>query len=323
MSRLPEETAPELLSSVRGGEDAGVYLIQEGLAIVQSVDFFPPIVDDPYTFGQIAGANALSDIYAMGGRPLTALNIVAYPCGMEVEVLEQILLGGQGKVHEAGATLVGGHTIEDDELKYGLAVTGIVNPSLMTTIAGARPGDALVLTKPLGTGTLATALKAGIITEADMSEAIESMCTLNEKSAGLLSRYDVSACTDVTGFGFLGHLQEMLAADRLSAEIWVRDVPLFERTLEMASLGMLPEGQSRNRKYFTSVVRLTGEEDELAVEILYDPQTSGGLLAAVSKSDVDALTEELRDGPSPRAAVVGTVFEGREPGMVIKHGRRS
>ncbi len=321
LSALPEESAPELLSSLRTGEDAGVYQISEGLAIVQTVDFFPPIVDDPYTFGQIAAANALSDVYAMGGRPITALNIVAFPCGMDLEVLEKILLGGYDKMHEADAVIVGGHTIDDDELKYGLAITGLVDPAKMTTITGAHPGDLLLLTKPIGTGILATALKAGLLTEEEMEEAVASMCTLNREAAEVLGRYRVNACTDVTGFGLVGHLYEMATAGGISAELWAGDVPLFERTLEMVSMGMVPEGKKRNFEYAKEVELLTQEDDDLILECLYDPQTSGGLLASVEPSDADSALEELRQGPCPRAAAVGTVLEGPGGAIRIMHGR--
>ncbi len=321
LSAIPEESAPELLSSLRTGEDAGVYQISKGLAIVQTVDFFPPIVDDPYTFGQITAANALSDVYAMGGRPITALNIVAFPCGIDLQVLEKILLGGHDKIHEAGAVIVGGHTIDDDELKYGLAVTGLVDPAKMTTITGARPGDVLVLTKPIGTGILATALKAGLLTEEEMGEAVASMRALNREAADTLNRYRVNACTDVTGFGLVGHLYEMANAGGISAELWAGDVPLFERTLEMASMGMVPEGKKRNFEYAKNVDLRTKKEDALILECLYDPQTSGGLLASVESSDADSALEELRVGPCPRAAVVGTVSEGPGGAIIIIHGR--
>ncbi len=321
LKKLPEETAPELLSSVRSGEDAGVYLLREGLALVQTVDFFPPMVDDPYTFGQITAANALSDIYAMGGRPLTALNIVAYPRALDLDVLEEILLGGHDKIHEAGAVVAGGHTIEDEELKYGMCVTGVVDPAKITTISGAKAGDTLVLTKPVGTGILATALKAGLVAEEDIGDAIASMVALNAAAADVLSRHRVSACTDVTGFGLAGHLFEMISAGGVSAELWASEVPLFRRSLEMLSMGMSTEGQSRNKSYVTTVEVLTGGEDELLLDCLFDPQTSGGLLAAVDSSDAASALAELQSGPCPAAAAVGTVLAGPEPRLVIRHGR--
>ena len=321
LSGLPEETAPELLSSIRSGEDAGVYLVSDGLAMVQTVDFFPPMVDDPYTFGQIAAANALSDVYAMRGRPVTALNIAAFPCEMDLEVLQQILLGGHDKVHEAGAVIVGGHTIDDDELKYGLAVTGLVDPARMTTIGGARPGELLVLTKPVGTGILATALKAGLLTEEDMSEAVESMRALNRDASEVFGRHNVTACTDVTGFGLMGHLYEMVAASGVSAEVWAREVPLFERALEMVSMGMVPRGKTRNFDYTRSVALPAASGDDRVIDCLYDPQTSGGLLASIERDSAEAVLEELRAGPCPRAAVVGAVAQAAEAPITVKWER--
>lgn len=315
ISRLPEDTSPELLSSIHNGEDAGVFLLQEGLALVQTVDFFPPIVDDPYTFGQIAAANAMSDIYAMGAKPLTALNIVAFPCAIGTDVLENILLGGHSKVREAGAFMVGGHTIEDEEPKYGLAVTGVVNPSEMKTISGARRGDFLVLTKAIGTGVLTTALKGGLVTGEQISEAVQSMCLLNREAAEVFARHAVSACTDVTGFGLIGHLYEMARASSAGAEVWAAEVPLFQKTLEMASMGMIPEGESRNREYVRDSEAVADGIDEILIGCLYDPQTSGGLLAAVPPDALDPVLKELKSGPCPRASAVGVVT-GEAPGTI-------
>lgn len=319
---LPYDDVPELLTSVRDGEDAGVYLLSERLAIVQTVDFFPPIVDDPATFGRIAAANALSDIYAMGGRPLTAMNLVAWPCGLDLGVLEEILRGGREKVREAGAVIVGGHSIEDDEIKYGMSVTGVVDPERMTAISGARPGDMLVLTKPLGTGILATALKAGLVGEADMNEAIDSMCALNGPAADALSRVGVSACTDVTGFGLVGHLYSMVRAGAVATDIWASEVPLFERTIDMAALGMVPELRFKESEGFGSVEVAAPRTDPLVVDTLFDPQTSGGLLAAVAPGDAEALIGELRAGPCPRAAVIGKITDGLEVRVRILDRRR-
>jgi selenide,water dikinase len=318
---LPAEDVPELLTSVRDGEDAGAYLLSERLAIVQTVDFFPPIVDDPRTFGRIAAANAMSDLYAMGASPLTAMNLVAWPCGLDLGLLEEILLGGAEKAREAGAVIVGGHTIEDDEPKYGMAVTGTVDPERMTTIKGARPGDLLVLTKPLGTGILATALKAGLVDEAGIAEAIDSMCALSGPAAEALSRVGVSACTDVTGFGLVGHLYGMARAGGVAAEIWASEVPLFERTLEMAASGMVPELRFKESEGFGDVEVAAGRTDPLMVDCLFDPQTSGGLLSAVDPRDARGLVEELRSGPCPRAAVIGRITEGLAIKIRIMDGR--
>lgn len=319
LARLPEDDSPRLLSSIHTGEDAGVFLLEEGLALVQTVDFFPPIVDDPHSFGQIAAANATSDIYAMNAKPLTALNILAVPCGLPADVVEQILLGGYEKMREAGAVVVGGHTIEDEELKYGLAVTGVVDPADRWTIDGAKPGDALLLTKPLGTGILATALKGGFLPEEEMAEAAESMRTLNAMAARTLSGHRVSACTDVTGFGLLGHLRAMVHASGTSAEVWAGEVPLLERVLEMAAMGMIPGDHFSNERSPVSVD--TAGVDPLLAECLKDPQTSGGLLAAIPSGEAGEVLDELRSGPCPRAALIGRFVEEPVLGISVKPGK--
>lgn len=292
-----------------------MFMLDKDLALVQTVDFFTPIVDDPYLFGQIAAANALSDLYAMGARPLTAMNIVAFPCSLGFEVLEKILLGGYQKIHEAGAVILGGHTIEDEEPKYGLAVTGLVKPSEMTTIAGATPGDYLVLTKPVGTGILATSLKGEFITEDEMGDAIESMCALNREAARVFSEHGINACTDITGFALVGHLYEMIRASGAAAEIWAAEVPLLEHALRMANMGMVPQGQKRIEDYVPKAQVQAGDIDAAVMDCLYDPQTSGGLLASVPAVIVDDLVRDLRGGPCPRAAVIGTITED-EPGKL-------
>lgn len=311
LSQLPWDTVPELISKVESGEDAGVYLLDKDTALVQTLDFFPPIVNDPYTFGQVAAANALSDIYAMGARPITALNLVAFPCSLGLDVLTEILSGGHDKVHESGAVMVGGHTIEDKEPKYGLSVTGLVNPKDMTTIDGARPGDVLVLTKPVGTGILATALKAKFIGDGDMADAIESMRTLNSEAALLFSSYGVTTCTDVTGFGLGGHLFEMVRAGGVAAELWAVEVPLFDGTLEMGRMGMMPAGLYRNREYVGDAVRVDGSCDSTLFDCMFDPQTSGGLLGLVGEKSAGALLDALRGGPCPEASAVGRIVEGK------------
>lgn len=317
ISELPPEQAPELLSSIHHGEDAGIYLIGDDLALVQTVDFFPPIVDDPYLFGQIAAANAMSDVYAMGGRPITAMNLVAFPCSLGLDVLKRILLGGTDKTHEAGAAVVGGHTIEDNEPKYGLSVTGLVKPSEMTTVAGARPGDVLVLTKPIGTGILATALKGEFIREKEMEVAIESMRTLNRDAADIFGRYDISSCTDVSGFGLLGHLFDMYRSGDGGFEVRAGDVPLFDRTKEMAAMGMMPAGLYRNRDFVGEAAsRAEGVHPDL-FDLLFDPQTSGGLLAAAHPGEAERLLEELRAGPCPHAGSIGKVTDERGPGIRV------
>jgi selenide,water dikinase len=297
-------------------------MLDDDLALVQTVDFFTPIVDDPYLFGQIAAVNALSDLYAMGARPLTAMNIVAFPPSIGLEVLERILLGGHQKIHEAGAVIIGGHTIEDEEPKYGLSVTGTVKPSEMTKTSGARPGDYLLLTKPVGTGILATALKGGFITEDEMSEAIRSMCELNRDAAEVFRKHGINACTDVTGFALVGHLYEMIRASRVSAEIWAAEVPLFDKALDMANMGFVPEGQKRIRDYIETAKIQEDRIDTAVLDCLYDPQTSGGLLASVPADRVGDILGDLRSGTCPGAAVIGVVTEDAPGEIAILLERR-
>jgi selenide,water dikinase len=299
-----------------------VFLLDDDLALVQTVDFFTPIVDDPYVFGQIAAANALSDLYAMSAKPLTAMNIVAFPPSIGLEVLERILLGGHQKIHEAGAVIIGGHTIEDEEPKYGLSVTGIVKPSEMTKTSGARPGDYLLLTKPVGTGVLATALKGGFITESEMSEAVQSMCELNRDAAEVFRKHGINACTDITGFALVGHLYEMIRASRVSAEIWAAEVPLLDKALDMANMGSIPKGQKRIRDYVQTANIQEDRIDAAVLDCLYDPQTSGGLLASVPADRVGDILGDLRSGTCPGAAVIGVVTEDTPGEIAILLERR-
>jgi selenide, water dikinase len=317
LAKLPEERRPELLSSIMSGEDAGVYLLSDDLALVQTVDFFPPIVDDPRAFGQIAAANALSDIYAMGARPLTAMNIVAFPKKLCGEVLEAVLLGGYDKVHEAGAVVIGGHTIEDDEPKYGLAVTGVVDPAKMMTVSAASKGDGLVLTKGLGTGVIATALKAGMADREVVEAATKSMMLLNRSASEAFLARGVRACTDVTGFGLMGHLSEMLKASDVSARLWERNIPLLPGAVELAVQGMLPEGAYANRE--GADVDAPGVTREV-LDCMYDPQTSGGLLACVDRDMVDDLLAELRKS-CPRASLIGEVAGGSAGSITVLPGK--
>lgn len=316
LKNLPVESAPGLLSSVHAGEDAGVYLLREDLALIQSVDFFPPVVDDPFLFGQIAAANALSDIYALGGTPLTAMNIVTFPCRMGLDILEQVLLGGHSKVHEAGAVLVGGHTIEDEEPKYGLAVTGTADPGELRSLNGARAGQLLLLTKPLGTGVLTTALKIEMAAGNDIDAACRSMAALNRGASELFKRFAIKTCTDVTGFGLAGHLRDLLVAGGVSAEISASALPLLEGAADLAAAGMLPAGLYRNREYCSGSVIISGNEPPAESDFLYDPQTSGGLLGVVDPGNAGELLEKLVEGPAPGSAIIGTIIAG-EPGKMV------
>lgn len=296
-------------------DDASVYKINEDLAIVQTVDFFPPIADDPYIFGQIAATNAMSDIYAMGGEPKLALNIMAIPKDMEKEHVHALLKGGYDKVYEAGAIITGGHSILDDEPKYGLAVTGFIHPDKIITNSGAKAGDILFLTKPIGIGILTTAMKADLIPEGGIETAYRLMTTLNKAARDVMIKYDVHACTDVTGFGLMGHLFEMVQGSDVNAIIETKNIDLLEEAYSMAKMGVLPEGLYRNRSFAESFV--DGGSIELAIQdMLYDPQTAGGLLMAVNKKDADNVFQELNECV-PSAQKIGYITEKTE-GMRIK-----
>jgi selenide,water dikinase len=269
------------------------------------VDFFPPVVDDPYTFGQIAAANALSDIYAMGGRPLLALNIVCFPGCLDAGVLVEILRGGAEKVREAGAIIAGGHTVEDDEPKYGLCVLGVARPREIVTNAGARPGDLLILTKPLGTGIINTAAKAELASPEAAAAAVRSMAALNEKASLAMRETGASACTDITGFGLLGHAAEMARASGVSLAFSLSAVPLLPQVPELAAMGMIPAGAYRNRDFLGDEVFFAPEIPPAQKIIFFDPQTSGGLLIATGEEKAEALVKKLAENGVAQARVVG------------------
>lgn len=296
---------PALLVGYDSSDDAAVYRVSDEVAVIETVDFFTPIVDDPYLFGQIAAANALSDVYAMGGEPKLCLNIMAVPETMPREAVHDILRGGYDKVYEAGALITGGHSILDDEPKYGLAVTGFVHPEKMLTNAAARPGDVLVLTKPLGIGVLTSAGKAGLLTEETVAHMNRLMTTLNKSARDVMVRHRVHACTDVTGFGLLGHGFEMAQGSDVELHISVGSVDLLPEALEFARMGVLPAGMYRNRTFAEPAVD-AGTVETAVQDILFDPQTSGGLLMAVAPEDADALLAELAP-VVPSAQRIGTV----------------
>ena len=296
---------PNLLVGFDKSDDASVYRISDELALVQTVDFFPPIADDPYLFGQIAATNALSDVYAMGGEPKLCLNIMAVPESMPKEAVHQMLRGGYDKVYEAGALITGGHSILDDEPKYGLCVTGFVHPEKMLTNSGARPGDVLLLTKPIGLGVLTTAQKADMLSPEGLALAHRLMTTLNKSARDAMVKYEVHACTDVTGFGLLGHGYEMAQGSDVSMTIHVDDVDLIPEAVELARIGILPAGMYRNRTFAEPGVD-AGDTELARQDLMYDPQTAGGLLIAAAPQDADALLEELR-GCVPSAQRIGTV----------------
>ena len=298
---------PNLLVGFDRSDDASVYKLSQDLALVQTVDFFPPIADDPYLFGQIAAANALSDVYAMGGEPKLCLNIMAVPKDMPPEAVHDLLRGGYDKVYEAGALITGGHSILDDEPKYGLAVTGFVHPDRMLTNSGAKPGDALLFTKPIGIGVLTTAAKADLAPPQAMERAYTLMTTLNKAARDVMVQYRVHACTDVTGFGLLGHGLEMAQGSGVELEIDVGAVDFIPEAAELARMGILPEGMYRNRSFAGDSVA-PGTAELWQQDLLYDPQTSGGLLMAVDPEDAEALYEALRPAV-PSAQRIGTVRE--------------
>lgn len=291
-------------------DDAAVFQISKEDALIQTADFFTPIVDDPYLFGQIAAANALSDIYAMGGEPLTALNLVAFPCELGLDILEQILTGGRDKVEESGAIIVGGHSVDDKEPKYGLAVVGRAKLTELTPNSTAKAGDKLVLTKPLGIGILATALKGGFIAEDEMMEAIDTARMLNRGAAEAARKVKVKCVTDITGFGLLGHLYEMLKASQVSARIELNAVPVWKKALELAQMGMIPEGLTNNRDFIKEKIGYQMDPSHVLIDLLFDPQTSGGLLISVAPKKLDALLDQLQKIATPAAAVIGEITAG-------------
>jgi selenide,water dikinase len=289
-------------------DDAGVYKIRDDLALVQTVDFFTPIVDDPYVFGQIAAANALSDVYAMGGTPVTAMNLVAFPIqSMEVAILTDILRGGLDKMREAEVVLVGGHSIEDQELKYGLAVTGLIHPDEVLTNTGAVVGDRIILTKPLGTGIINTAQKGGLASPEAVEGATEVMAALNRKAAEVMRGFQVHACTDVTGFGLLGHMHEMLGGGEIGIKVFVDAVPVLPGAEEYAGMGLVPGGALRNREFYTPRVQGGEALSPTLLDILYDPQTSGGLLIAVPEEDAEGVLRRLQEVGVKDARIVAEV----------------
>lgn len=296
-----------------------MYKLTGDLAIIQTVDFFTPVVDDPFTFGQIAAANALSDVYAMGGKPLTAMNIVCFPIqNMDIVVLREIIKGGIDKIREAGVVLLGGHSVDDQELKYGLSVTGTIHPDKVIRKEGAAPGDKLILTKPLGTGIISTAIKAGKASAQAITRIVASMTALNQKASEIMQAIGVNACTDITGFGLLGHAAEMIEGTDVGMVIYANSVPVFPEAKEMAAVGMIPGGLNRNRDYRKSIVKMEKAVDAITADILFDPQTSGGLLISVSSGKADLLLEKLRQAGILSVAEVGEVIGELKGKIIVK-----
>ena len=323
LGAIPAVTDPNVLVSASTVDDAAIYKLTSELALVLTTDFFTPIVDLPYDFGRIAAANAISDVYAMGGRPIAALNLVGFPDGaLEPSVLGDILRGGADKSSEAGVAVVGGHTIKTDEPIYGLAVTGLVQPDRVITNAGARPGDLLVLTKPLGVGIISTAAKQDVDTRDAIGAAIELMATLNRSASEAMQEVGVRAATDVTGFGLLGHLRNMTKASGCSAAVWLDAVPVLEAAWEYVRAGISPGGTHANRRFLEDSVVFDVEVDEPAQLVLCDAQTSGGMLIAVAPEKADALCEALLVRKAPCAEVVGRIESGAAGTARVLRGAR-
>lgn len=314
LSLLEKKEDPNLLVGFDHSDDAAVYKVADDLAIVQTLDFFPPMVEDPYIFGQIAATNALSDIFAMGGDVLTALNIVCFPDEMDLNILGKIMMGGNEKVIEAGGSLAGGHSINDTDVKYGLSVTGRIHPDKILENNGALPGDALILTKPLGVGIVTAANRMGEASDAAFEMAVRSMTTLNKYASEVVRRYDVHACTDVTGFSFLGHLLEMVGDD-VSADIISADVPRIRGTVRYAADFMITAAGQRNREFVGDNVEFHDVPFGME-ELLFDPQTSGGLLVALPKEEAYEAIEEIKETGLP-CGVVGSVTERKEKAIYV------
>jgi selenide,water dikinase len=310
-------TDPNLIIGLKSSDDAGVYRITKDLAIIQTLDFFTPMVDDPYMFGQIATANALSDIYAMGGVPKTAMNIVCFPSKqMDISVLRRILEGGLVKMKEAEVVLVGGHSVDDNELKYGLSVTGFVHPDRILVKKNLMPGDRLILTKPLGTGIINTAIKGGIASVETTESVTALMAELNRTAAEVIINYPVHACTDITGFGLIGHLAEMVTGSGYGIEIISDKLPIIPEAMEFAAMGLVPAGTYRNREFRESMTDIAPSVDRALQDILFDPQTSGGLLICVESRQADSLLFELKKKGMSTAAIIGSVSQN-SGGIII------
>lgn len=317
LCQLPKTFDENLIVGLETSDDAAVYKINEDLALIQTLDFFTPVVDDPYTFGQIAAANSLSDVYAMGGEPKLAMNIVCFPNCLSPDVLVEILKGGHDKVEEAGAILVGGHTVEDNEPKYGLSVAGFVHPDKVLTNNNAKIGDLLILTKPIGLGIINTAIKGGLADKESYEEAVHIMSTLNKYGKEALDKVEANSITDITGFGLLGHALEMAEGSGVSIKIDSKKVPLVSKTLEYAQMGLVPAGAYANRGHIGDNIVFRGDVSEDIKDTLFDPQTSGGLLISVSKDKAKLLLEELKDGPT-KSAIIGEVVEKEEYYLIVE-----
>lgn len=318
MRHLPAFTHPDLVVGPQTLDDAGVYRLRDDLAVVQTVDVFPPIVDDAYTYGQIVAANSLSDVYAMGADPLTALNIVGFPINkLDTSVLTEILRGGADKVAESGALIVGGHTLRDEEIKYGLSVTGVVHPDRIFTNASARPGDALLLTKKIGTGVISTAMTRDHAPPDLVKAVCASMATLNKAAAEGMRELGASACTDITGFGLVGHAKELADASDVTVVINADSVPRFAEAEQYAAEGMMPGGSLQNRAFLEPFAEISPSVSAALADVLFDAQTSGGLLLTINGPEADGAVEALRGRGVPDASIIGEIVSRRKPSVVL------
>lgn len=316
MKGLEIKSHPNLIVGLGSPDDAGVYKLNAQTALIQTLDFLTPITDDPYEFGQIAAANSLSDVYAMGGEPITVMNIVCFPsCDLDEEILARTLKGGLDKINESGAVLVGGHSVDDPEFKYGLSVTGIVHPDNVLTNSGAAAEDAVILTKPVGTGIISTAIKAKLATKENIKESVAVMSMLNRAAAQVMSQFKVNACTDVTGFGLAGHLLEMAKGSKKEITIHVQNVPLLKNALDFANMGMVPAGAHKNRKFFKSLTHIDPSIDRALIDLMFDPQTSGGLLITLAKKDADACVEKMKTN-GVNACIIGEINRDSKTGFL-------
>ncbi len=316
LGKLPKMENENLIVGIETSDDAAVYKLTDEIAVIQTLDFFTPVVDDPYTFGQIAAANSLSDVYAMGGKPTLALNIVCFPNCLDIEILGQILKGGADKVIEAGAIVIGGHSVQDDEPKYGLSVMGIVHPDKVLKNYGCNVGDVLILTKPLGTGIISTAIKAEMASKEAYEKAVLVMSTLNKYAGEIIMEHEISACTDITGFGIMGHCYEMAKGSDVSLKLFKENIPYIKEAKEYASIGLVPEGNYNNRAYLEGKYDLV-DIPEWLEDILFDPQTSGGLLVSCTKTQGAKLMSRLNE-LELKSQIIGEVIPLQDKYIIVE-----
>ncbi len=316
LDKLPKMSDKNLLVGIETSDDAAVYKLTEDIAAIQTLDFFTPVVDDPYTFGAIAAANSLSDVYAMGGKPTVAMNIVCFPNCLDIDILGEILKGGADKVIESGAVVIGGHTVEDDEPKYGLSIMGIVHPDKILKNHGCKVGDVLILTKPIGTGIVNTAIKAEIASKEVYNEAVKVMTTLNKYAGEIIVDYNINACTDITGFGIMGHGYEMASASDITIKLFKDKIPVIKGAREYAEMGLVPAGTYNNKGYLENKYKLV-DIPEWLEDILFDPQTSGGLLISTPKDQVESMIERLMD-LEIKSSIIGEVIDKDEVPLIVE-----